>query len=394
MAILRVPPREREQQVLFLKSAPALPIHGADISMFERIMLLRRHGWDGKLISTGRLEHAANFQQILGKLGLPFVYLPDQEMIAFTCCDVECRMYLGPGADHFTAADHSQIIPFFRKAIAELKPDSLIGNARDPVVLGFLSEQTDSPAVVFLTEDEFPRRDTPAAKDFTQSLSGIKTVVVASDYLRQSLHKEYGIGAQLLTNAVAVSNYRFSKTVPGRYITMMHPYIYKGAELFMQIAGAMPEKEFLVMAGTGAEYRALKPRLLACKNITLGSYSREVREIYERSRLVLVPSLWQEAFSRVIIEAFCSGTPVIASNRGGMRQAGGEAAIYLPVDREDSGSGAPRYNIEPWVQAIRQFDNPEFYRLRSAMALERTAEFELELEESLKRLSLILAGGA
>jgi len=35
-------------------------------------------------------------------------------------------------------------------------------------------------------------------------------------------------------------------------------------------------------------------------------------------KLVLVPSLWPEPFGRVALEAISQGTPVVASNKGGL----------------------------------------------------------------------------
>jgi glycosyltransferase involved in cell wall biosynthesis len=53
-------------------------------------------------------------------------------------------------------------------------------------------------------------------------------------------------------------------------------------------------------------------------------------ELYRSAELVLVPSE-QEGFGIPVIEALACGTPVLASDLPTLREAGGEAAHYLPV---------------------------------------------------------------
>lgn len=58
-------------------------------------------------------------------------------------------------------------------------------------------------------------------------------------------------------------------------------------------------------------------------------------EEIERTDYVIIPSLWEEPFSRTIIEAYASGKPVIVSNRGGMPELvedGVTGFIYDPGD--------------------------------------------------------------
>lgn len=45
-----------------------------------------------------------------------------------------------------------------------------------------------------------------------------------------------------------------------------------------------------------------------------------VLELLGRAELLVVPSIWQEPFGRVVIEAFARGTPVVASDLGGLGQ--------------------------------------------------------------------------
>lgn len=46
----------------------------------------------------------------------------------------------------------------------------------------------------------------------------------------------------------------------------------------------------------------------------------QMDQAYENADVVVVPSIWQEPFGMVAIEAYAHGCPVIASNRGGLRE--------------------------------------------------------------------------
>lgn len=55
--------------------------------------------------------------------------------------------------------------------------------------------------------------------------------------------------------------------------------------------------------------------------------------VYQSADIFVAPSVWQEPFGKVILEAMACGLPVIASNRGGIPEVVGGAGILL--DPED-----------------------------------------------------------
>jgi glycosyltransferase involved in cell wall biosynthesis len=56
--------------------------------------------------------------------------------------------------------------------------------------------------------------------------------------------------------------------------------------------------------------------------------------IYQASDVVCVPSVWDEPFGMVVLEALACGAAVVASPRGGLREAGGDAAVYIEPSDE------------------------------------------------------------
>lgn len=77
----------------------------------------------------------------------------------------------------------------------------------------------------------------------------------------------------------------------------------------------------LWIAGTGPEEVALKQQAASLSNVHfLGQQTREaVQERMGNAKALVVPSIWPETFGLTVIEAFCKGTPVIATDLGALR---------------------------------------------------------------------------
>lgn len=76
----------------------------------------------------------------------------------------------------------------------------------------------------------------------------------------------------------------------------------------------------LHIAGEGAEVPRLLNKIEGHSNIVYhGSLEkRKLEGLYQNSDFLVVPSMWEEPFGRVIIEAAANALPVIVSNQGGM----------------------------------------------------------------------------
>lgn len=88
----------------------------------------------------------------------------------------------------------------------------------------------------------------------------------------------------------------------------------------------------------------------------------QLAEHLRQIRVVCVPSLWDEPFGMIVLEAMASGAAVITSGRGGLREAGGTVARV--VDPEDAAD---------FAAAIRALENDELYAQHRARGLELAA---------------------
>ena len=90
----------------------------------------------------------------------------------------------------------------------------------------------------------------------------------------------------------------------------------------------MPQVRFAAVPtwGTNAADRAA---LAARPNIAVLDPVDDIDELLARTRVLLVPSLWAEARSRIVVEAMLRGVPVIGANVGGIPEA--KMGVRLPA---------------------------------------------------------------
>ncbi|GAB4400762.1 MAG: glycosyltransferase [Rhodoferax sp.] len=123
----------------------------------------------------------------------------------------------------------------------------------------------------------------------------------------------------------------------GDHVLFVNPVPIKGVERALALAGACPEIPFLIQeswqmeAGARARYRQ---RAASLPNLTWCEPTLDMASVYAKSRVLLMPSVWEEAFGRTAVEAQVNGIPVLASTRGGLPQSVGSGGLLLPLDAE------------------------------------------------------------
>lgn len=160
---------------------------------------------------------------------------------------------------------------------------------------------------------------------------------------------------------------------PGRYrtddgerefISLINLTTAKGGHLFWELASRMPERRFLGVAGYGQQILPESPP----RNVVVWDRQEDIREVYRRSRIVLVPSL-SETFGRVALEAAASAIPVIAHPSNGLLEVLGQNGMFC--DRDDP---------QAWVSIIRQLDDPERYEAERTRSHAVLARFDFDRE--------------
>jgi surfactin synthase thioesterase subunit len=146
------------------------------------------------------------------------------------------------------------------------------------------------------------------------------------------------------------------------YVTLVNPCAVKGIAIFLDLADAFPELRFAAVPtwGTNAEDRAALERR---PNVTLLPPVDNINDLLTRTRVLLVPSLWAEARSRIVLEAMLRGVPVMGADVGGIPEAMMGVPYLLGVNpirqyetRLDEQmvpvAEVPPQNTEPWRAAL------------------------------------------
>jgi glycosyltransferase involved in cell wall biosynthesis len=187
---------------------------------------------------------------------------------------------------------------------------------------------------------------------------GSDTYVLANSPVTARLASEhYEREVNFLPGVIDYASYVAEPREP-RFITYINPRTEKGIHLFCKIAALLPESPFLVVRGWSRD-KLLMDELQAVEfisslpNVVLLSPVHDMRDVYSQTRILLLPSRWQESWARVIGEAQANGIPVVASNRGSSPQSVGEGGVILEY-------GDPGL----WAEVIRMIYHDDELRAR------------------------------
>lgn len=115
----------------------------------------------------------------------------------------------------------------------------------------------------------------------------------------------------------------------------------KGASVICGLAKRFPNVRFVV-AGDGPDREVVAAASQVLPNLQFPGLvaNRDLPPLYRAAHVTLVPSQYPEGFGRVICESLACGTPVIASDVGGIRDAMDETVGMLCHPDEDAFAAA------------------------------------------------------
>jgi len=147
-------------------------------------------------------------------------------------------------------------------------------------------------------------------------------LVVFNTHLQHALSRD-AIGrtpAAVLHPPVFEADYRTDGE--GSCVTWIGPGRAKGLDVALALAHALPAQRFLFVTSDD--------RSAAPSNVEWIQPTDDMRSVYARTRLLLVPSE-RESYGRVAIEAAMSGIPTVASDLPGVREATGGCATLVAL---------------------------------------------------------------
>jgi glycosyltransferase involved in cell wall biosynthesis len=115
----------------------------------------------------------------------------------------------------------------------------------------------------------------------------------------------------------------------------------------------------------------------------------DMNEAWQAIKVLLVPSVWHEAWGIVVIEAHLRGIPVVCSDAGALPEAMRGLAHTIPVkaingERDANGVYVvPEQDIEPWARTLNELmNNKTSYENLAMEVREKTVQWLEDMDES------------
>jgi amino acid adenylation domain-containing protein len=369
-------------RLLLCMSLPWVPAHGGANKCNRRLLeaLSARHEAHAVVPALG-VPPRSTLPELRSHLSSQGIEVEEgADVDVFRLGGVEVEAVTAPGRLRSRLVDR----------IRELQPDWILVSSEDP-----------SQSLLQAALDEAPERviylvHTPAFVPFgpqaffpsatrARLVARARAVVTVSRATADYLRSHGGIEAKVLTFPVfdrpscATEDAPPARDLPDprrRLATLINPCRVKGLSLFLELARSMPDLPFGAVPSWGTTPSDLEA-LSALPNIEVLSATDRIDDIFDRTRVLLVPSLWHEAFGLVAVEAMQRGIPVLASDVGGLPEAKLGTEGVLPVrpiegftSRLDENlipiAEVPAQDVVPWRHALsRLFDDSTHYLVQS-----------------------------
>jgi glycosyltransferase involved in cell wall biosynthesis len=273
----------------------------------------------------------------------------------------------GPGPDYGVARIADPIAAFAETA-RSFAPDAIVIRAPDPAERLANSPDVRGRRVHIYCESPYFSRAFPSPRHAPDLRYGAN-----SPFLARMGEAMLATPVAMIPPVIEPEYYRCNPA--GDAILFVNPIAMKGVHIAAAIAAALPQRRFLFVRSwpETATFPHYQPRLA---NIEWVPSAHDMRPLFTRTKLLLMPSVWEESSGRTLGEAQVSGIPTIASDRGGMRDAIGPGGGVVPL-------GAP---IAQWCAAIeRVFDDGAHYAQLSEGARRHAARPDYQPEAVIER---------
>jgi len=308
------------------------------------------------------------------------------------------------GIEVHTVTHQPSLRQYFSEQIAAWGPDVILASTDDPAQL--LLEpalRAETARVVYLARATLALPFGPdcafPSPSKTDMLRRADAVVGVSQYVADYIRRWSGIPAvHVPISLLEPGPYEALGRFENEFVTLVNPCAVKGISIFLALAERMPHVRFAAVPlwGTNvADRRVLEEH----RNVTILPPVDSIDTLLARTRVLVVPSLWAEARSRIIVEAMLHGVPVIASNVGGIPEAKLGVDYLLPVrpiekyqERVDDQmvpvADVPEQDIRPWYETLDRLlaDRGHYEQLSGASRVAALSYAESLSVEPLERL--------
>ncbi|MBN2399007.1 MAG: glycosyltransferase family 4 protein [Candidatus Aminicenantes bacterium] len=282
-------------------------------------------------------------------------------------------------------ANHGYILKLMNQKIAEKKINYLL--TVDDDFLSMLPGLTlGLPGAHFFHSPAYlsPYQQVPF---LIKSLKKRKLFAV-SGFMQAKIKKELGLDADPWYPLFDLEKYRLKQS--GRQNDPVGYYSagrHKGDDIFNRLVVDLPDRDFIVI---GQYYTHGFARIPG--NLHVWGDNRDSKRFYDSIGLLLAPSLIEEGFPRVILEAAANGIPTVANSLGGIPEALADSGIRVEVDAAELAAAGIGKLASIYRQDIEHIGTDEsFYRELQQKALKRAQVYmDQQAALSMKNLAKML----
>lgn len=255
-----------------------------------------------------------------------------------------------------------EIEELIQQRIRLFRPDLLLTQLEGASEIAQVGAAAGIPTLIWIHDTNFSA--------FIKNLEPHSRVATmsCSEFVAETARKQLGLTCAVLYPPVDLDRCKTS-TENADSVTFINPTKSKGLAVAIDVARLLPHRGFLFVESyplSKPSLDQLSSEISKCPNIAFRRWSRDVKSVYRRTRVLLVPSQWPEAFCMVAVEANANGIPVVASRIGGIPATAGPAGILIEPD-------AP---AEDWASAIEKLLSNDLVYAQAASEARRNAERE------------------
>lgn len=181
---------------------------------------------------------------------------------------------------------------------------------------------------------------------------------VCSDFMQEIVDRVCNISIPVMYASSSENTLIDMNILKNKFVTHINIHKLKGGDIFYELVRRLFDIPFIGIK-TEPKSEELDEKITdLIKNKTDGSiiieHTSNIKHIYSNTRILLVPSLVDETFCRVVNEGLMNGIPIVTTGAGNIKYLVGDAAVVIPPN-----------DIDKWVNTISElyFDEQKLYDL-------------------------------